>query len=166
MSRRRMAREMAVQMLYQHDLGGCGVDEIFARFRPTEYLAVAGEDEEEDEVVEGGGPPRPPAPEVEAAVDAHARRLVRGTLEHRGEIDELIVSQAENWRLERMPAVDRNILRLGVYEFLHEADVPKLVVIDEAIELAKRYGSENSSSFVNGLLDGLIKSHSFPGSLT
>ena len=87
-------------------------------------------------------------------------------LEHQKEIDELIVRQAENWRLERMPAVDRNVLRLAVYEMLWQADVPKLVVLDEAIELAKRFGSENSGRFVNGLLDGLLKSHTFPGSLT
>ena len=106
------------------------------------------------------------SPAEHAKVFEHARDLVTGTLEHLEEIDELIASQADNWRLERMPPVDRNILRLGVYEFLHQADVPKLVVIDEAIELAKRYGSENSSSFVNGLLDGLIKARPFPGSLT
>ena len=61
--------------------------------------------------------------------------------------------------------LDRNILRLAVYEMLHERDVPKLVVVDEAIELAKKYGSEHSGKFVNGLLDGLLKAHRFPGSL-
>ena len=81
------------------------------------------------------------------------------------EIDGLIRSQAENWRLERMPAVDRNVLRLAVYEMLHETDVPKLVVVDEAVEIAKRFGSEQSGRFVNGLLDGLLKRHDFPGSL-
>ena len=146
MSRRRKAREMAVQMLYQSDLGGSALEEIFVRFDPAEYSSGEADD-------------------VEASFD-HARHLVNGTLEHVGEIDTLIESQADNWRLERMPPVDRNILRLAVYEFLHETDVPKLVVIDEAIELAKLYGSENSGSFVNGLLDGLIKSHTFPGSLT
>ena len=61
---------------------------------------------------------------------------------------------------------DRNILRLAVYEMLHEPAVPKLVVLDEAIELAKKYGSDQSSRFVNGLLDGLLKQRAFPGSLT
>lgn len=153
-SKRRKAREMAVQMLYQHDLGGSRLEEILAEYRPSEGAAESGEPES-----------GVPADELPAVLD-HATRLVRGTVEHLEEIDGLIGAQADNWRLERMPAVDRNILRLGVYEFLYELDVPKLVVIDEAIELAKRYGSENSSSFVNGLLDGLVKQHSFPGSLT
>ena len=148
---------MAVQMLYQSDLGGSSPAEIFARFRPG-YLSPEAEDDEEAA--------EPLSPAEQTRVFEHARDLVNGTLEHLEEIDELIASQADNWRLERMPPVDRNILRLGVYEFLHQVDVPKLVVIDEAIELAKRYGSENSSSFVNGLLDGLIKTRSFPGSLT
>ena len=62
-----------------------------------------------------------------------------------------------------MPAVDRNILRLAIHEMLHTPDVPKLVVLDEAVELAKLFGSENSSRFVNGLLDGLMRSHDLPG---
>jgi N utilization substance protein B len=95
----------------------------------------------------------------------YARRLVEGTIRHRDEIDELLRAQADNWRLERMPAVDRNVLRLAVYEMLHELDVPKLVVVDEAVELAKRFGSDQSGRFVNGLLDGLLRAHSFPGSL-
>jgi transcription antitermination protein NusB len=65
-----------------------------------------------------------------------------------------------------MSVVDRNVLRLAVYELLHEPDVPKLVVLDEAIELAKRFGSEQSGRFVNGLLDGLLRSRHFPGSMT
>lgn len=164
MSRRHKAREMAVQMLYQRDLGGAEPGEIFARFRPTEYLA--GDEPEAGDEDTAPSETERLSDEACAAIFEHAKRLVSGTLEHLEEVDGLIVSQAENWRLERMPAVDRNILRLGVYELLYEADVPKLVVIDEAIELAKQYGSENSSSFVNGLLDGLIKAHTFPGSLT
>jgi N utilization substance protein B len=65
-----------------------------------------------------------------------------------------------------MPPVDRNVLRLAIYELLHEIDVPKLVAVDEAVDLAKKYGAEQSGRFVNGLLDGLLKSHDFPGSLT
>lgn len=95
----------------------------------------------------------------------YARKLVEGTLDHREEIDRMIRDQADNWRLERMPPVDRNILRLAIFEMLHERDVPKLVVVDEAIELAKRFGSEQSGRFVNGLLDGLLKQHDFPGKL-
>ncbi|MEE8366901.1 MAG: transcription antitermination factor NusB, partial [Thermoanaerobaculia bacterium] len=91
---------------------------------------------------------------------------VEGTLQRKAEIDDLLRSQADHWRLERMPVVDRNILRVAVYEFLSQIDVPKLVVIDEAIELAKKFGSEESGRFVNGLLDGLLKEKSFPGTVT
>ena len=142
---------MAVQALYQCDLGTSDAAEALELFRPSEY----------------GSPDGEPAPAGAAEADAksfsYARNLVRGTLSHLQEIDDLIRSQAEHWRLERMPAVDRNILRLAIYEFLYELDVPKLVVIDEAIELAKKFGSENSGRFVNGLLDGLLKQRKFPG---
>jgi N utilization substance protein B len=147
MGKRRTAREMAVQMLYQLDLGGSPLPQVFKSF---DFAAFdAGQRRQ---------------PKAEQAF-AYAQELVRGTLENREAIDELIRGQADNWRLERMPAVDRNILRLAVYEMLHERDVPKLVVVDEAIELAKKYGSEHSGKFVNGLLDGLLKAHRFPGSL-
>jgi transcription antitermination factor NusB len=96
----------------------------------------------------------------------YARTLVNGVVENRQRIDELISEQADNWRLERMPVVDRNVLRLAVYELLYELDIPKLVVVDEAIELAKRFGSENSGRFVNGLLDGLLRRHTFPGRMS
>ena len=86
-------------------------------------------------------------------------------VEHRAEIDELIRSQAANWRLERMPVVDRTVLRIAVYELLNETDVPQVVIVDEAIELAKRYGSEQSGAFVNGVLDGLVHAQKFPGRL-
>jgi N utilization substance protein B len=69
----------------------------------------------------------------------------------------MIVQQADNWRLERMAVVDRNIIRMSVYEFLHEADTPKLVIIDEAIEIAKKFGTQKSSQFINGILDGILK---------
>jgi N utilization substance protein B len=149
---------MAVQMLYQHDLGGSGLPQVFHSFDLTEYLV-------REATPRRGG--RAEAPEkvrrrVHEAFE-HARSLVAGTVEHREAIDELIRSQADNWRLERMPAVDRNILRLAVFELLHAADVPKLVVLDEAIELGKRYGSEQSSRFINGLLDGLLKQRVLPG---
>ena len=94
---------MAVQMLYQQDLGGGDLREVFARFRPTEY---------------SGSQPSE-APVVEEAF-LRAQGLVEGTLAHLAEIDALIRDQADNWRLERMPAVDRNILRLAVFEFQHQ----------------------------------------------
>jgi N utilization substance protein B len=171
--KRRTAREMAVQMLYQNDLGGSHLPQIFNTFDVAEY--VARETPEEGEAAKAGRP-GPGALEDRAEYDkrrkrvedafVYAQALVRGTLDHRQQIDEMIRGQADNWRLERMPAVDRNILRLAVYEMLFEMDIPKLVVVDEAIELAKKFGSEQSGRFVNGLLDGLLKQHTFPGSLT
>jgi N utilization substance protein B len=163
-----MAREMAIQMLYQSDLGGSPLPHIFNTFDLTEYLAREAASEEKKRTQ--------PAPEeredftqrkkrVNEAFE-YAQMLVRGTVDNRERIDGLIRGQADNWRLERMPPVDRNILRLAVFEMLHERDTPKLVVLDEAIELAKKFGSEQSGRFVNGLLDGLLKQHTFPGSLT
>jgi N utilization substance protein B len=177
--KRRTAREMAVQMLYQNDLGGSNLPQIFNTFDVAEYVA-----QESAETAETSGTPetprakRPGPGDLEERVEYTKRRkrveeaflyaqsLVRGTVDHREQIDEMIRGQADNWRLERMPAVDRNILRLAVYEMLFEMDIPKLVVVDEAIELAKKFGSEQSGRFVNGLLDGLLKQHTFPGSLT
>jgi N utilization substance protein B len=163
-----MAREMAVQMLYQSDLGGSALPHIFNSFDLAEYLAREAVSEEKQQ-----GLPTPEEREdftrrkkrVDEAFE-YAQMLVRGAVENRERIDDLIRGQADNWRLERMPPVDRNILRLAVYEMLHERDTPKLVVLDEAIELAKKFGSEQSGRFVNGLLDGLLKQHTFPGSLT
>jgi len=147
---------MAIQMLYQSDLGKVALKSVFDDFQPQEYLR--------DEVPSAVGS-RDPEREVHAAF-RYAQTLVEGTLDHLEEIDELIRRQAEHWRLERMPAVDRNILRLAVFEFLYEMDVPKLVILDEAIELAKEFGTEQSGRFVNGVLDGILKTQSLPGTLT
>lgn len=151
-----MAREMAVQMLYQADLAGSSVPEVTAAFDLADFLRERSEQGEPANSAVSGE-----APEAYS----YACRLVEGTRGRLDEIDELIRSRAENWRLERMPAVDRNILRLAVYEMLQETDVPKLVIVDEAVELAKRFGSEQSGRFVNGLLDGILRRHTFPGSL-
>ena len=140
MGKRRRAREMAIQMLYQQELGESPLDQVFSSFDPGGYP------EQSDQ--------RPGAEQS----FAHARQLVEGTLAHRQAIDELIRRHAENWRLERMPAIDRNILRLAVYEMRHQDGVPQVVVVDEAIELAKKFGSEDSGRFVNGLLDGILHS--------
>lgn len=144
-----------MQALYQCDLGGTDVEEALKLFRPADYGADDGESST------GGHMPRPLIKAFE-----YAQRLVRGVGEYGTEVDALIREQAEHWRLERMPAVDRNILRLAIYEFLYERDVPKLVVVDEAIELAKKFGSKDSSRFVNGLLDGLLKNKTFPGTMS
>lgn len=174
--KRRMAREMALQMLYQHDLGGAEAVQIFRVFDRTPYLSDNGRDDGEGGAEDGRG--RRPARrakgspeegerrrrEVEEAFD-YARSLVAGTLDHLDEVNGVIREQADNWRLERMPAVDRNILRLAVFELLYEEDIPELVVVDEAIELAKKFSTDQSSRFVNGLLDGLLKRRELPGSM-
>ncbi len=86
-----------------------------------------------------------------------ARRYVKNIFENLEEIDKVIAQYLENWTLDRLSAVDRNVLRLGTYELLYELDVPIEVTIDEAIEIAKRYGTENSGKFVNGVLDRIAK---------
>lgn len=157
LGKRRIAREMAIQMLYQADLAGSPPAEVVAAFDVADFArersAARGETASAELLAEA------------AAALAHAGDLFAGTRERLDEIDALIRSQTENWRLERMPAIDRNILRLAVFEMLSEVDVPKLVVVDEAVDLAKEYGSEQSGRFVNGLLDGLLRRHEFPGSL-
>ncbi|HSK76159.1 MAG TPA: transcription antitermination factor NusB [Thermoanaerobaculia bacterium] len=167
--KRRTAREMAVQMLFQSDLGGSPLPQIFNSFDLSEYLAREEPSDKKQERPETPADPRAEFARKRRRVEEafhYAQDLVRGTVEHQEKIDDMIRAQADNWRLERMPAVDRNILRLAIYEMLHERETPKLVVMDEAIELAKKFGSEQSGRFVNGLLDGLLKQHTFPGSLT
>ncbi len=146
-------------MLYQFDIGGSDLRQIFATFD----LAPSPGQTDDDAPLEPISKNR--RRRRESAFE-YARALVSGTVEKVQEIDALIASQADNWRLSRMPVVDRNVLRLAIYEMLAEEDIPKLVVVDEAIELAKRFGSENSSRFVNGLLDGLLKQRRFPGKLS
>ncbi len=87
-----------------------------------------------------------------AAPDAYAMELVRGVESNTDEIDGLLREYSEHWAVERMPALDRAVLRLGCFELTHEPDVPTAVVISEAVELAKQYSTENSGRFVNGLL--------------
>ena len=148
--KRRRAREMAIQMLYQHEAGGVEAAQIFDNFDVDDFLV---ETETASETESKARRKR-----ARESFD-YAQRLVRGTLQDTEAIDELIRRHAENWRLERMPAIDRNILRLAIYEMLHEESVPNVVIVDEAIELAKKFGSESSGRFVNGLLDGVLKSN-------
>lgn len=132
MGRRRKAREIALQFLYQLDLHGADDPEPHA----GEFWA------------------RHP---VDAETRAFAETLVRGTKAHQAKADQLITQYAEHWDLERMAVVDRNILRLATWELLWHADVPPKVVINEAIEIAKKFGTEESSRFVNGILDRVLK---------
>jgi len=130
MGRRRKAREVALQVLYEID---------FLKIDPQEAVRLFWENFD--------------APKN---VQKFSSRLIEGTVEFQQEIDELISSCSENWSISRMSRVDRNILRLAVYEFLCEK-TPQIVVIDEAVDLAKRFGGEESGQFVNGLLDSLRK---------
>ncbi|HKW99379.1 MAG TPA: transcription antitermination factor NusB [Bryobacteraceae bacterium] len=133
MPSRHRSREHAAQILYQWDMRRQPVDECIEAFYGSLYS-------EESAV-------KPP-------LDEFLEQLVRGTVEKVGEIDALISSHAEHWRLERMPAVDRNILRLAIYEMCHTG-TPAAVVIDEALELARRFSTEESVQFVNGVLDAV-----------
>lgn len=150
---------MAMQMLYQHELGRSSLSQIFASFDLESYLAET----------ETADPAKPAVGDRTRRVEKsfeYAQRLTEGTVKHGDSIDSLIREHAENWRLERMPAIDRNILRLAIYEMLHESNVPKVVIVDEAIELAKKFGSEDSGRFVNGLLDGVLQSRRTPVPVT
>ena len=91
------------------------------------------------------------------SVSDFARKLVISTVEHVEKIDELIRRHAEHWRLDRMATVDRNLLRLAVQEFLYETETPKTVVINEAIEIARRFSAQESPQFINGVLDSIKK---------
>lgn len=155
---RRFAREMALQMLYQHDLAGASPSQMFGAFDLNDFRSETSSTAAEEEPVQKRH-------EKEGIAFEYAERLVRGTLERIAEIDGWLREQAENWRIERMSAVDRNILRLAIYELAFEQDVPKIVILDEAIELAKKFGSEQSGAFVNGILDALLRARRFPGRL-
>ncbi|HEU4401417.1 MAG TPA: transcription antitermination factor NusB [Candidatus Polarisedimenticolia bacterium] len=131
MGSRHRGREYALQMLYECEASGSPVEEVVAHFWGER--------------------------EVPPDVRAFAERLARGTSGSLPEIDALLVGSLDHWRLERLAIVDRNILRLALFEFLHTPETPRIVVIDEAIEVAKRFGGEESGQFVNGILDALRK---------
>ena len=133
MSSRRRSREHALQILYQWDMRKQPVEESIEAFYGSLYSEESAEEPDRDEFL---------------------GQLVRGTVEKAEEIDALISGHAEHWRLERMPAVDRNILRLAIYE-LRNTETPAPVVIDEALELARRFSTEESVQFVNGVLDAV-----------
>jgi N utilization substance protein B len=131
MGKRREGREAAVQFLFAHDLHG--------EHSPEEQEAFW------------------EIHNAKKSVRNHAETLIRGVLAHREEIDALITPVLQNFRLERLANVDRNILRLAVYELRHQPDVPAPVVLNEAIELAKSLGAGESGGFVNGILDQISK---------
>ena len=132
MGPRRKAREYALQMLFQWDITHDAIDQVAETFFQEQ-------------------------PEEPPAVLEFARQLVTGAVEHVEEIDELIRRHAEHWRLDRMATVDRNLLRLATQEFLYDKETPKTVVINEAIEIARRFSTQESPQFINGILDSIKK---------
>src|SRR5262249_32616954 len=143
---RRRAREIALQVLFSLDLNaGLTVPQALAQFWKDFAHEVRTDDSPRDGESPSGETPR--------EVVAFAEKLVAGTVEHLGELDAIIQRASRNWRLERMARVDRNVLRLATYELRYVEEVPAKVVINEAIEVAKRYGAQESPAFVNGLLD-------------
>lgn len=128
---RRKARIIALEMLYQLDMADGDIDTII------------------DAKLDGKNFPQ--------NTKDFILRLARGFSEHKGEIDRFIKKGAEHWSIDRITAVDRNILRLAIFELLYCQDVPLKVIIDEAVELAKLYGAEDSGAFINGVLDKIGK---------
>jgi transcription antitermination protein NusB len=131
MTTRRRAREVALQILYEEDINPMRDLDVANQFLAARLLNNK--------------------PLVQ-----FAQRLLSGVRENRPTIDELLSRNAANWSIKRMTTIDRNIMRLATYEFTH-GDTPGRVAINEAIELAKRYGSKNSGQFVNGILDRILK---------
>ena len=152
MGKRREARERAVQFLFQYDLNPPeNVDEALSQFWDSQRAAALAE--EKGPATWGQSVQLPPPSADEAAVRVFADPLIKGALEHRNEADELIKKHAKNWELHRIAAVDRNILRLAIYEMLHRDDIPPVVSINEAVDIAKKFSTQDSGKFVNGILD-------------
>ena len=129
MGARHSGREAALQMLFQIEASGATADDAILLY----WRSFAADAD----------------PEGRAYADA----CVRGVVDACATIDEQIAAASQNWRVERMVRVDRNVLRLGTWELGHQVDVPRAVVLDEAVELAKAYGTDDSSAFVNGVLN-------------
>lgn len=135
MSTRRDGRELALQALYSKDLVLQDVNYALKR------------------IIESFGEGEEPTLEVNSKAYAFASELVNGVVAHLTEIDRRIADQSKHWSMARMARVDLNILRMAVFELLYRPDIPKNVTMNEAIEVAKRFGAEDSASFVNGILD-------------
>jgi len=131
MGARRKARECALQMLFAADVAGTRGDQLARTFW--------------SELSDG---------DLEPGAQEFATRLAMGALAHLDEVDERIRSRAEHWRISRMALVDRNLLRLAVYEFLHEP-TPRTVTINEALEIARRFSTYEATQFINGILDAI-----------
>jgi N utilization substance protein B len=132
MGARHSGREAALQMLFQLEASGASPDDVIALYwRNYEDAEPEGRD--------------------------YADAALRGVAAERAALDETIARASTHWRIERMARVDRNILRLGAWELAHRADVPRAVILDEAVELAKSFGTDESSAFVNGVLDAIAE---------
>jgi N utilization substance protein B len=152
MGKRREARERAVQFLFQHDLNPPeDLPSALAQFWDSQRAAAIAE--EKSGATWGQPPELPPASAEETAARLFAEPLIRGVLDHRDEIDEQIKKHAKNWELHRIAAVDRNILRLAIYEMRFREDIPPVVSINEAVDIAKKFSTQDSGKFVNGILD-------------
>ena len=132
MGNRRKARVLALQIIYQHDIGARPLDDILSSFWESQGL--------------------PPA-----EVRLFAEDLAAGVRDHLEEIDALTGEYSSHWDLDRMAAVDRNILRLAVYELIYRGDIPPKVTINEFVEIAKKFSTGDSGSFVNGVLDRIYR---------
>jgi N utilization substance protein B len=140
---RRRARELALQVLYQLDVQeSLGDDQGLSLFWQSFGRAGAGDEHEPGD-----------AHDSDESTRVFTEELVRGVRRNLAELDGLLAQASRNWRLERMARVDRNLLRLALYEIRHSSDVPAKVAINEAIEIAKRFGTVESPAFVNGVLD-------------
>jgi N utilization substance protein B len=129
MGARHSGREAALQMLFQIEASGAGADDAIELY----WRSFAADADPEGRV--------------------YADACVRGVAGAGESLDQQIAAASQNWRVERMARVDRNVLRLGTWELVHRVDVPRAVVLDEAVELAKSYGTDDSSAFVNGVLN-------------
>jgi N utilization substance protein B len=145
---RHRAREAALQMLYQWEVGRAPLGDITRTYWAGRDAPPDPEDEFADAV--------PDATLVEDE-RAYANALVAGVIERVRDADELIAAHARNWRIERMAVVDRLVLRLAIYELLERADTPAAVVINEALELARTFSGEDPVPFINGVLDAVRK---------
>ena len=150
---RRRSREIALQILHQIDVSGApesdaDVDRMIARY--FEHLAMKGGPAVEEDDDDG-------ASDLGAKIDRPlVQELVRGVTQHWVELDETLTKLSQNWRIERMAIVERNVIRIALYELKYCESVPVNVVLNEAIELAKRYGTAEGAAFTNGLLDRAV----------
>lgn len=152
MGKRRESRERAVQFLFQHDLNPPDdMDRALEEFWQSQRAAAIAQDK--GKATWGQPVELPPPTAEEAETRLFADPLIRGTLQYRDHIDEQIKKHVQNWEIHRIAAVDRNILRLAIYEMLHREDIPPVVSINEAVDIAKKFSTHESGKFVNGILD-------------